>query len=253
MDKDPDNPTFEYDEPIPAEFMDGDDDDERSGLPWENRHIIGFFPAIFETIKDILLSPHVAFRRMAISHNMLDALGFFYLISFPVLIISTAMSLATNMTASTFINQMTGNTGTTPMVLQGAGSLVQFIMIIIAAPILQLVSLFIITGMAHIILLIWPGNNRGFATTFRVYCYAYGTVSVLALIPVCGGCIQSVWGIVACIFGLLAAHETDGMRASGAVLIPMLFCCMVIAIPIILFFFFVASAVGSGGGNPFGF
>jgi len=48
---------------------------------------------------------------------------------------------------------------------------------------------------------------------------------VLQLIPVCGGVIAAVWGIVVNCIGLARAHETDTGRAVLAVFLPIILCC----------------------------
>ena len=48
---------------------------------------------------------------------------------------------------------------------------------------------------------------------------------MLQLIPVCGGVIAAVWGIVVNCIGLARAHETDTGRAVLAILLPVVGCC----------------------------
>jgi hypothetical protein len=45
------------------------------------------------------------------------------------------------------------------------------------------------------------------------------------IIPLCGGIIAGVWGIVLRCIGLARAHETDTGRAVLAVFLPLIVCC----------------------------
>ncbi|HEX4665051.1 MAG TPA: DUF4339 domain-containing protein, partial [Chthoniobacterales bacterium] len=45
-----------------------------SGLPWERRQELGFFPAFFETLKLVLLNPAVAFATMKPEGGLVDPL-----------------------------------------------------------------------------------------------------------------------------------------------------------------------------------
>jgi hypothetical protein len=45
------------------------------------------------------------------------------------------------------------------------------------------------------------------------------------MIPVCGGLISGVWGLVCSCIGLARAHETDTGRVVIAVLLPLIVCC----------------------------
>jgi hypothetical protein len=45
------------------------------------------------------------------------------------------------------------------------------------------------------------------------------------MIPVCGGLIAAVWGLVVNCIGLARAHETDTGRAVLAVMLPVIVCC----------------------------
>jgi hypothetical protein len=96
---------------------------------------------------------------------------------------------------------------------------------LILAPLGIVIVLFIGAAVVHLCLMIVGGANQPFETTFRVLAFTQGSTGVLQLIPVCGGVIASVWGIVVNCIGLARAHETDTGRAVLAVLLPVIVCC----------------------------
>src|SRR4029079_16985655 len=96
---------------------------------------------------------------------------------------------------------------------------------IILAPLAIVICLFIVAGIVHLFLMIVGGANQPFETTFRVLAFTQGSTGVLQLIPVCGGVIAAVWGIVVNCIGLARAHETDTGRAVLAVVVALVICC----------------------------
>jgi hypothetical protein len=69
------------------------------------------------------------------------------------------------------------------------------------------------------------GAKRPFETTFRVMCFEAGSVGPLMIVPICGGMIAGIWGIVVRCIGIARAHETDIGRAVLAVFLPVIVCC----------------------------
>jgi hypothetical protein len=69
------------------------------------------------------------------------------------------------------------------------------------------------------------GANQSFETTFRVLAFSQGSAGPLQMIPICGGLISGVWGLVCSCIGLARAHDTDTGRAVLAVFLPLIVCC----------------------------
>src|SRR5205814_10664996 len=79
---------------------------------------------------------------------------------------------------------------------------------IILVPLAIVIVLFIGSAIVHLCLIIVGGANQPFETTFRVLAFTRGSTGALQLIPVCGGVIAAVWGIVVICIGLARAHDT---------------------------------------------
>ncbi len=103
----------------------------------------------------------------------------------------------------------------------GVGS----VALIILAPIFAVIGAFISAAIFHVCLMIVGGAKQSFETTFRVVCFATGSIDPLLIIPFCGGFIVAVWKIVLYCIGFARAHETDSGRAVVAVLLPLIICC----------------------------
>jgi hypothetical protein len=102
---------------------------------------------------------------------------------------------------------------------------VGWVLLLILAPIFVVIGLFVGSAILHVCLMIVGGAKQGFETTFRVVCYAGGSVGPLLVVPFCGGVIAGVWRIVLNCIGLARAHETDTGRAVLAVFLPLIVCC----------------------------
>ena len=95
-------------------------------------------------------------------------------------------------------------------------------------PIGVVIATFIYSGLYHLMLMILGGANFPYETTFRVVAYAGGASSLLLAIPFCGQYVSGIVAIVFYIIGLMKAQEISGMKATAAVLLPMLICCVLI-------------------------
>ncbi len=88
------------------------------------------------------------------------------------------------------------------------------------APLILIISLFVSAGVVHLTLMILRGANSGFATTVRVFCFAYGA-QLAVVIPFVGGLTAGIWSVVLAVIGLREAHATTTSRAVLALLLPL--------------------------------
>lgn len=101
---------------------------------------------------------------------------------------------------------------------------------VIVIPLLTVLSMFIAAAIYHVMLLLIGGALRPFETTMRVVAYGTGSTSLLNFIPMCGGVLGAIWGLVVAIIGLSQTHEISVGKAAAAVLIPVVACCVLVAI-----------------------
>jgi hypothetical protein len=189
----------------------------RSGLPWDDRQQKGFFSAFIETLQMVLTRPVEAFTVMRREGGFGEPLIYAVVGGSVGAIVSFLFSLLLH-SFGMFTDQ---RNPLGAMAGMGIGS----IGFIILAPLAIVIVLFIVAGIVHLCLMIVGGANQSFETTFRVLAFTQGSTGVLQLIPVCGGVIAAVWGIVVNCIGLARAHETDTGRAALAVIIAVIVCC----------------------------
>lgn len=226
---------------------------------WERRKEIGFFSAMVATMKEVLMSPDSTFSNMSRTGG-LGGPFFYYII--PQAIIGILMSVLMAVMFGVIMSGA-GAASRSPQeekileLFSGLGAMGLGLLYLVAFIVMVPVSLFICTGILHVMLKLWGVCNAPFESTFRVIAYTWGTVGlvmfplqILGLIP-CLGIIfsmgafaVSIWGLVIVIKGFAAAHEAPTGRVVGAVLTPVLLCCCLYAV-IIAAFIVPAFATGA--------
>ena len=187
----------------------------RNGPPWEAG---ASFDSFLATARSALMNPGDFFGAMR-REGGLGAPLLYGLIGFSAgMIISTVYQR--------FLKGF-GVPGIPVEASEAAASLFGVIVVICIAPVIALVSLFIGSGIYHLLLMLLGGARQPFETTFRVVAYASGSTSLINIVPVCGFVAAPIWNIIATIMGLARAHEVSTGKAAAAVLLPMVICCVV--------------------------
>jgi hypothetical protein len=189
----------------------------RIGLPWEHRQQRGFVNAFLETLVMVLTRPAEAFSVMKREGGVGEPLIYALIGGCIGGLVSFLFSLGFQ-SLGLFTDQH--NNGLAAMAGMGIGSAM-----IILLPLFIVMVLFIGSAIVHLCLMIVGGANHSFETTFRVLAFSHGSIGPLQIVPLCGGLISAVWGVVCTCIGLSRAHETDTTRAVLAVFLPLIVCC----------------------------
>jgi hypothetical protein len=97
----------------------------------------------------------------------------------------------------------------------------EFIGSVIFAPIGGAIGVFVVAGIAHLLVILVVGTTRsGFGATFRVASYT-GVTSLVSWIPIIGG-LLSLYGIYLSVVGIREMHGTTTGKALLVVLIPVI-------------------------------
>ena len=102
----------------------------------------------------------------------------------------------------------------------GLGTVAQ----LVTGPVWIVIGVFVAAGILHLLLMVVGAAPRDFEATFRVVAYSQA-VSVVGLLPFCGGFIGFVWWVVVATLGLRTVHRTSTAQALIAVLLPIFLCC----------------------------
>jgi hypothetical protein len=94
-----------------------------------------------------------------------------------------------------------------------------FIADVILAPIGGAIGLFILAGIAHLLVMLFIGSaNSGFESTFRVVAYVSVT-NLVNWIPIIGG-LLALYGLYLAVVGIREIHSTTTGKAALVVLLP---------------------------------
>lgn len=197
--------------------------EQRSGPPFEYPGN-SFFPSILETIKLVLTDPSRTFSTMKREGGLGKPLTFFMIAGG----IGSIVSLIAQLLISSAVGSNQFANADIPMVGIIIGA-------IILLPIGIALNAFIGAGITHLSGKLC-GLPRDFETTFRVYCYAFGAGTALAVIPFCGQYAGGIWGLVVCCIGMAKAHEVSTGKGVLAVLLPVVVCCVALILFYALFF-----------------
>jgi len=211
---------------------------ERTGPAWENRETLGFFPAVWQTIRGALIEPAATFSNMRREGGLGAPLGYFIMTSWAGGLVTLLFQFLIQMGTRSAMPQ--GQSQAFPMVW-GAGFFIGWALLM---PVALVIGSFITAGIFHLSLMICQGAKQPFETTYRTYCYASGSAAALQLIPVCGAYASGIWGLVSLCIGIARTHEITTGRAVLAILLPSAVCCIAIVFIIIA----VAGAIAASQG-----
>ena len=197
-----------------------DDESRRTGPAWEQRAQRGFFKAIWETIKAVLLDPNQAFETMKREGGFGAPLGFYVLVGSAGTILALIYNFVFQGTIQSFMPKQPGSE-VMPM-FQATVT----VAIAILTPLLMIIGSFITSGFLHLALMICSGAKQPFETTYRTHCYAMGAGTALAVIPLCGGTVGFIWGLVCVCIGLAKTHGIETGRAVGAMFVALIGGCL---------------------------
>lgn len=200
----------------PKESVEGDEFVKpRRFIPWEERKDLGFFKAIFETVRSVLFSPTNLFSQMRIDGGISDPLLYAVIIGTVCSWIGILWQIPLQ-----WLLFLISPDKEDAIISSGI-----MIGVTIFMPLFIVIGLFIGAGILHLCLMLVGGNKEGFEATFRVIAYST-SAQVGAIIPLCGGLIAGIWGLVVEIIGLKKVHQTTTLKAILAILLPIIAVCL---------------------------
>ncbi len=193
---------------------------EKKEIPWEEIEKIGFFNALFYTIKEVCLSPSNFFKSMPVTGGFVRPLIFYLLVSE----IYTAFRLIWKPLG--FMNFLQGYTSVPVNIgLHGASTL----LLLVLYPLFLTTLLFIGTAINHVCLLLVKDGEGGFEGTFRVLCYSSAPM-IITIIPFVGPIVGLIWSGVCNFLGFKYAHGTSTLKVVLAMLLPFFFAIALVSI-----------------------
>ena len=165
---------------------------EQKAIPWELRKEIGFFNALWQTIKLVLLRPGEFFGRLETKKSKYSSALFYYIVYSAVFAVSLIVSLVTKRIDLAALR------------LSGLAYL-------LLIPFFIALSLYAGAAMLHLFVLLLKGKG-GFRATLDVYAYNAAT-GIFSVIPFVGSAVSVVWAVVVGVIGFKAAHRFSTAKA----------------------------------------
>jgi hypothetical protein len=189
---------------------------------------------MYQTSKAVLFSPEDLFARLSYHNGIKEPLAFGLLFG----------SLGTLFTLFWQILFISGPI--LPFDLGLADELVfvlLFMVVAVFVPLFVTLTVFVSSGILHVLLLLVRGGRNGFEATFRVIAYSQAT-QVLGLIPFIGGVAGSLWLLVVQVIGVREMHETSYLKVVLAFLIPFALIFLLVLFALTAIFVFDVFAEG---------
>ena len=188
-----------------------------------------FFAAFVETWKLVALEPARFFRHVRVSESRSALL--FGVISLSVgMWVSLFVQYFTTQAALPWLTRLSEKLGggdspdTSSIVELMRGSPAGLMVQLAVTPLFALFTVYLVTAVLHVALLVVKGAPRGFDGTLTLVGYACG-IFLLEALPVCGGLIALVWYCFVAIHGLSEVQRCGTGKAAFAVLMPVALLC----------------------------
>ncbi|MEM1202773.1 MAG: YIP1 family protein [Acidobacteriota bacterium] len=201
-------------------------------LPWDERSRLGLVDALISTIKLFVTDPREAYSRLRSDGDYVGPMLFGGIIAWVMAIIGQIWSL---LFSGVFggIAGLGGDVEGLGMLM--GGGIAQLLLMAVLMPFIYVIGVFISAGLYHLGLMIVGGlqnSQAGFEGTFRIVSYSY--VGQLAqIVPILGTIVALIWQIVLIVFGHQEHHGVPQGKAVLAALLPLVLCCLCVAVLVI--------------------
>jgi len=183
------------------DILEESEGEEIKNIPWEERGEIGILKGIYLTIKGALFKPRDFFSK--IKPGGIKNAGLYALI----------IALFCY-----FLN----------LIWIGQKIPLNHLLFI---PLISLIFFFLLeTALLHTGIAIFSPNKYPFSTTFKVCAYSE-SVLVFSVVPIVGGIVSSIWGLVITVIGLSRAHNIPVKKALLSAIFSIIITAIIVFIP----------------------
>ena len=210
-------------------------------IPWEDRDRLGYVDALVETVKLLIMSPGEAFSRLRADGELIWPLIFGLIFSWFGQCFNQLWNVLFGEALRGMMSGFQGIEGFESFALYTGSNVLSAIFSIALWPIFFLIGIFIGTAILHLCLMVVGATTdapMGFEGTLKVVAYSQ-IANLAAVVPLAGGLIAPVIGLILMAVGFAKVHQTTQGKAIVAVLIPVAFCCLCCVV-------FIFAALGSG-------
>jgi hypothetical protein len=205
----------------------------RSGVPWESQRTGS---PLTDTVKEVLFQPAYAFSSMhrkggigsplmfAVQASLLGnmvVIGYYLLVE----IVLLAIAVLSNAIPEDKLGLL--------LIVFFVRILIMVATTAIVGTLAAIVGAFLHAALLHLALLVLQGARGGFEASFRLTCYAHGSLAVINIVPCVAPFIMLVMYFVVMIIGVRWTHEITLGKSVAAVAITVAV-LLVIIVPMML-------------------
>lgn len=198
--------------------------------PWERRAELGWWRALVDTTRELLMRPGALFDRMSWD-QALGVTWFFLLVAAPADMIGTLLPrLWFDPEAEAEKMRLVGRAFEGPTGSGAISRALEFMISdtflalnVLSAPLVMLLGLVLSAGVTHVALRVLRKASGGWTATYRVFAYAAAPM-VLSVVPFIGWFAGVLWWTVLQVVGLMRAHRISvGSALAGVVAMHLFF------------------------------
>ena len=204
--------------------------------PWENRSELGLPKALMETVKMVVTNPVAFYGSLSKDGDWTSPILYAIIIGWIGAVFNFIWSILMQSMVSLPLG---GRAGAAHMMMSGGFQLV----FVIFAPVFVLIGIFIWAGLLHLAGMVLGDAEQGFEMTFKVVSYTT-TTQLANIIPMCGGAIGAIWGLILVMVGLKEGHRTEPWKAILTPILVIVFCCVCVGVMAAVFGAGIASLAG---------
>lgn len=179
---------------------------------WERRSTIGFFKALYLTVKMVLMAPNHTFSRLRTTGGLINPLFYYLIMASSTLTIRLAIELPLVLKNPSMLGPQLATLPQNTIMIGALG-------LVVISPVFFVFTMFFSSLVTHLSLKIVKSAHEPFEATFRAFCYSLGSVSIVQLIPIVGGIISLFWGLLSYFIGLKKVHEISALKTFFAIFI----------------------------------
>jgi hypothetical protein len=209
--------------------------EEPKYVAWEDRQNLGFFAGLWKTWVESVFNPEKFFSKLPFSGGMGSPILYALIVMWLSSIISKFYGVIfANVWLSAFEKYLDKAGPGFDFGIGKSVTILSFFQSIFIAPILIILGLFIMSGIYHLLCMIFGWSKRDFEATLRAVAYASGP-AIFAIVPMCGSPIGWIWGLVLAVIGLKHMQQTTSGKSAMVILLPIVLCCCLVFIAALVF------------------
>jgi hypothetical protein len=227
--------------------------EEPKYVAWEDREHVGFFEALWKTWVESVFNPDKFFSNLPFKGGLGSPILYALILLWITQIVDSVYRLLfANYWLALFRDYFSQYSQYYNFEFGAGVSLLSFFLRIIIAPAFIIIAIFIISGIYHVICMIFGWAKRDFEATLRAIAYSTGP-AIISIIPFCGAPIGWIWSLVLAIIGLKHMQKTSGGKATFVILLPILLCCCLVIIFALIFGAALMTFIGKAAKGGYNF